>query len=96
MSIFNIKQEIMNLVARVKSPTPSFFKKLRNIGIALAAAGGAILAAPISLPALVVTIGGYLVTAGAVATAVSQVTTDVDSLKSPMRFPKGVIDESYK
>jgi len=48
------------------------------------------------LPAVVVTIGGYMITAGAVATAVSQVTTDMDSLKSPERFPKGVIDEPYK
>jgi len=86
----------MNLIARATSPTPKFFKVLRNIGIALATAGGAILAAPIALPTVVVTIGGYLVTAGAVATAVSQVTTDMDSLKSPTRFPKGVIDEPYK
>jgi len=86
----------MNLIARVTSPTPKFFKLLRNIGIALATAGGAILAAPITLPAVVVTIGGYMITAGAVATAVSQVTTDMDSLKSPERFPKGVIDEPYK
>ena len=86
----------MNLIARATSPTPKFFKVLRNIGIALATAGGAILAAPIALPTVVVTIGGYLVTAGAVATAVSQVTTDMDALKSPKRFPKGVIDEPYK
>jgi len=61
------------LIARATSPTPKFFKILRNIGIALATAGGAIIAAPIALPAVVVTVGGYLVTAGAVATAVSQV-----------------------
>jgi len=50
----------MNLIARATSPTPKFFKVLRNIGIALATAGGAILAAPIALPTVVVTIGGYL------------------------------------
>ena len=86
----------MNLIARATSPTPKFFKILRNIGIALATAGGAIIAAPIALPAVVVTVGGYLVTAGAVATAVSQVTTDVDSLEFPTRFPKGIVDEPYK
>ena len=86
----------MKLIARVKSPTPKFFKLIRNIGIALATAGGAILAAPIALPAIVVTVGGYLITVGAVATAVSQVTTDMDVLKSPVRFPKGLIDEPYK
>jgi len=86
----------MNLIARVKSPTPKFFKILRNIGIALATAGGAIIAAPVALPAAVVTIGGYLVTAGAVAPAVSQVTTHTDAMKSPIRFSKGVIDGSHK
>ncbi|OBX19013.1 MULTISPECIES: hypothetical protein [Bizionia] len=62
----------MNLVERYKEPTPRFFKILRNIGIALAAAGGAIIAAPISLPTIVITIATYMAVAGTVATAVSQ------------------------
>ncbi|MGB1270112.1 MAG: hypothetical protein ACPG45_10290 [Flavobacteriaceae bacterium] len=62
----------MNLVERYNKPTPKFFKILRNIGIALATAGGAIIAAPISMPALVVTIATYMTVAGTVATAVSQ------------------------
>ena len=62
----------MNLVERYNKPTPKFFKVLRNIGIALATAGGAIIAAPISMPALVVTIATYMTVAGTVATAVSQ------------------------
>lgn len=62
----------MNVIGRLSSPTPKFFKVIRNIGLALAAAGGVIIAAPVALPALVVTIGGYLVVAGTVATAVSQ------------------------
>ncbi len=86
----------MNLIDRAKSPTPKFFKVLRNIGIALATAGGAILASPVALPVVVVTIGGYLVTAGAVATAVSQVRTDKDSLKTLDKFPKGILNEPYK
>ena len=86
----------MNLIDRVKSPTPKFFKVLRNIGIALATAGGAILASPVALPVVVVTIGGYLVTAGAVATAVSQVTTENDALKTLDKFPKGILNEPYK
>ena len=36
----------MKLIERYKKPTPSFFRKLRNIGIALATAGGAIIAVP--------------------------------------------------
>lgn len=67
----------MNIVERYKKPTPKFFKTLRNIGIALATAGGAIIAAPISMPAIVVTVATYLTVAGTVATAVSQaVVTD--------------------
>ena len=62
----------MKITERYKKPTPTFFRKLRNIGIALAATGGAIIAAPISLPALLVTIATYLTVAGTVATAVSQ------------------------
>ncbi|WP_370000127.1 hypothetical protein [Winogradskyella sp.] len=62
----------MNIVERYKKPTPKFFKTLRNIGIALATAGGAIIAAPITMPAIVVTIATYMTVAGTVATAVSQ------------------------
>ena len=61
---------------RVTSPTPSFFKYLRTIGLCLAAAGGAILAAPVTLPASVISIGGYVLVAGSVISAVSQVTTE--------------------
>ncbi|HEY9222060.1 MAG TPA: hypothetical protein VIO43_10875 [Lutibacter sp.] len=62
----------MKIIDRYKKTTPTFFRKLRNIGIALAATGGAILAAPISLPALVITIASYLAVAGTVVTTVSQ------------------------
>ena len=70
----------MNIVERYKMPTPKFFKILRNIGIALATAGGAIIAAPIAIPSLVVTIATYMTVVGTVATAVSQaVVKDEDS-----------------
>ena len=68
----------MKLIDRYKKPTPTFFRKLRNIGIALAATGGAILAAPISLPALVITIASYLAVAGTVVTTVSQAVVSDD------------------
>jgi ABC-type xylose transport system permease subunit len=60
------------IVSRITAPTPSFFKKLRNIGLALAAVATAIVTAPIAMPAIVVTIAGYLAVAGGVLTAVSQ------------------------
>ena len=70
----------MKITERYKRKTPSFFRKLRNIGIALATAGGVIIAAPISLPAAVITIATYLTVAGTVATAVSQaVVSDIES-----------------
>ena len=62
----------MTIVERYKKPTPKFFRVLRNIGLALATAGGAILTAPISLPATLITIATYATVAGSVATAVSQ------------------------
>ena len=68
----------MNIIKRVKSPTPKFFKVLRNIGLVLAAVGGTILAAPVALPVLVTTIGGYVAVAGGVLSAVSQLTTTYD------------------
>lgn len=71
----------MTIIERAKAPTPKFFKVLRNIGLALAAAGGALLTAPISLPAGIVALGGYLTVGGTVLTAVSQVTVE-DSAKA--------------
>jgi uncharacterized membrane protein HdeD (DUF308 family) len=67
------KQE-KNLLQRVSSPTPKFFKVLRDIGLALAALGGAVLTAPIALPAAVTSAAGYVAVAGGVLTAVSQAT----------------------
>jgi len=66
----------MNLIERAKAPTSKFFKILRNVGLALAAAGAAILASPVSLPAGIVTLGGYLAVGGSVLGAVSQITVE--------------------
>jgi hypothetical protein len=60
------------VVKRIKRKTPKFFKKVRNTGLTLAAIGGAILAAPVALPAVVLQVGGYLALAGTVAGLVSQ------------------------
>ena len=66
------------IINRAKAPTPKFFKVLRNIGLALAAVGGTILAAPIALPVVITSIGGYLAVAGGVVSAVSQLTTTTE------------------
>jgi|TARA_R110002124_G_scaffold138568_1_gene302031 uncharacterized membrane protein HdeD (DUF308 family) len=83
------KSKIMNIVKRAKAPTPKFFKVLRNIGLALAAVGGTILAAPIALPTLVGSVGGYLAVAGGVLSAISQITTSNDDALSPSTGIKG-------
>jgi ABC-type xylose transport system permease subunit len=64
------------ITERIKSPTPKFFKRIRTIGLTLGAVGGALLTAPITLPATVVTIAGYLATAGIVASAISTAAKD--------------------
>jgi len=64
----------MNLLERAVSPTPTFFQKLRNIGLLLAAISAAIVSTPVALPAIVTTIAGYLAVAGTVLSGVSQIT----------------------
>ncbi|HEV8513436.1 MAG TPA: hypothetical protein VGQ59_09165 [Cyclobacteriaceae bacterium] len=66
----------MNLIERCKAPVPIFLRAARTIGLVLVTVGGTLLAAPVTLPAIVVTIGDYLTVAGGVMTAVSQVTFD--------------------
>lgn len=70
------KSKNMNAIKRAKAPTPKFFKVLRNIGLALAAVGGTVLAAPIALPVVLTSVAGYLAVAGGVISAVSQLTTE--------------------
>ncbi len=63
------------IIDRAKAPTPTFFKKLRNIGLTLAAISTAIITAPITLPAAILTVAGYVAVASGVISAVSQITT---------------------
>lgn len=78
-----MKNKDLNLVERIQAPTPKWFKTLRSIGLALAAVGGAIVAAPVALPAGLVTVAGYLGLAGGVITAVSQ--TAVSTEEEPVK-----------
>ena len=64
----------MNLIERAAKPTPKFFRKLRNIGLTVAAIGTSLIAAPVALPAVLIKIAGYLTVAGTVMSGVSQVT----------------------
>jgi uncharacterized membrane protein HdeD (DUF308 family) len=71
----------MNIIKRVKAPTPKFFKVLRNIGLVMATIGGTILAAPVALPVVLTSIGGYMAVAGGVVSAVSRLTTGEAALQ---------------
>lgn len=73
----------MNIINRLQSPTPNFFRKVRTIGLVLAALSASILAAPVALPAVVVQIAGYLAVAGSVATAVAQTATETEGGQVP-------------
>ncbi|MBC8034116.1 MAG: hypothetical protein H7Y03_08230 [Chitinophagaceae bacterium] len=67
----------LSIGERLLAPTPPFFKKLKNIGLTLAAISAAIIAAPVALPTIVVTIASYLAVAGSVIAAVSQTTVEL-------------------
>ena len=71
-----VKPKTMNMLKRIKAPTPKLFKKIRNAGLAMAAISGAVLASPVALPAILIKVAGYLAVAGGVASAVSQATTE--------------------
>lgn len=67
-----MKNRNLNLIGRVQEPTPKWFRIVRNLGLALSAVGGVLVAAPVSLPAAVVSVGGYLLLGGSIIGAVSQ------------------------
>lgn len=60
------------IMQRITEPTPHFFRKIRNAGLLLTAISGAVITAPIALPATLITAAGYLALAGAIASAISQ------------------------
>jgi hypothetical protein len=62
----------MELFKRLKEPTPQFWKKIQNVGLALGVIGGAFVASPV---AILVSIGGYLIMAGSIIAGLSQLTS---------------------
>jgi len=74
----NNTEREFSMQERLTMPVPKFFKKVRSIGLVLGAVGGAILGAPIVLPASIITLAGYLVTAGLVSSALSSVAVRQD------------------
>ena len=76
----------MNIIQRINSPTPSFFKKLRNIGLMLAGISTAIASSPVVLPAAFVSIAGYAAVAGGVIGAVCQLATDTEQVINKLSY----------
>ena len=64
----------MTLKNRMVSPTPKFYRKIRNISLRLGGISSIILTAPVSLPVSIVSIAGYLAVASGIASAISQTT----------------------
>ena len=64
------------IIYRAKSPTPKFFKILRNIGLVLTGVSTVIVTATVSLPAAVVAAAGYMAVAAGVLSAVSQINVE--------------------
>lgn len=80
-----MKNKSLNVVERVNTPTPKWFKTFRTIGIALASVGGIIIASPVALPVGLVSAAGYLVLGGSIISVVSQ--TAVKSEEEPKTNP---------
>ena len=64
------------LKKRWSAKTPKFWKRVQKVGIVLGAIGGAIMTAPVILPAAVVTTAGYLIATGGVMATMSQMTVE--------------------
>ncbi len=60
------------IIERLTSPTPIFFKKLRNFGLALTAISAVVVGSPVALPVIIVKVAGYLAVTGGIIGAVSQ------------------------
>lgn len=82
-----MKNEKLNIVERIKAPTPKWFKILRTAGIVMATVGGTIIAAPVALPAGIVSAAGYMVLGGSVIIAVSQTAVQSEEHPSPAAEP---------
>jgi len=65
-----------NLKDRWKAKVPEFWKKVQKVGIIAGVIGGALLAAPVSLPATLITGATYLLVIGTTTATLSQLTKE--------------------
>jgi hypothetical protein len=71
------KLTFKNIAERLTEPTPPFWKKVRNTMLAVGVVSGALLVAPVALPAVVITLAGYGIAIGTVGTVLAQTTSSV-------------------
>jgi hypothetical protein len=69
----------MNILQRAAAPTPSFFKKLRLLGLVLTTASGVLIGGHMTAGVFLEVVK-HIASAGAVLMAVSQVTVDEEAL----------------
>jgi len=66
----------MKIKDRINAKSPRLFRQITNFCVTVGAIGGAILLAPVTLPAGIIAVSGYLVTIGIVGGAVSKITVE--------------------
>lgn len=70
-----------------------WIRKLGAIGLGMASVGGALLAAPITLPGFLITVSNFLVVSGTVATILSKTVLSEGDDDDPPIAPGGLITE---
>ena len=70
----NDKLNIKSITRRMTGETPVFWKKLRTLMLTIGGVSGAILMAPVAIPAVIITVAGYGLAIGSVGTVLSQMT----------------------
>jgi len=63
---------LTKLANNLNAPTPRWAGIIRNIAIACTSIAGAIVAAPVGLPALVISAAGYMALGGSILTVIAQ------------------------
>ncbi len=76
------------LITRITSESPKFFKRIVAIGLTLGAIGTAIATMPAGimvLPPALTALSGYFITAGVVAAAIAKTTVSDSSVLPPAK-----------
>lgn len=69
-----LQEKRLGLKQRWKSRTPRFWKKVQRFALISGAIAGAIISAPVALPAMIITGAGYVAVASGAIAGMSQFT----------------------